>query len=134
MGSEKNFDDKIKNFVKKVETNVAFKASLDNLEYSNDKLWRKRKNDQYKVFKSSKKHETLMLTALNQGNTKKMLELAHKGLVTEKFLEALMSLRTSHEDRKRNGQYNDNNDDNDLQAIQELNLNKEMRDAMSFAS
>ena len=121
IGSKKFFDLKIANFRKKIKKkNSQIKKDFEDktiLKYTNNNLWEKNSNSRLKLFKFAEEEERKMSSAINRGNKELFFKLAHEGLVTEKFLEAMMSFRTLFEEKKRN-----NNTTDSMLAVKEMDL------------
>ena len=121
IGPKKFFDTKISNFRKKIKKKDSqIKEDFENekiLKYTNNHLWEKTSNSKLKLFKFAEEEERMMSSAIDRGNKELFFKLAHEGLVTEKFLEAMMSFRTLFEEKKKN-----NNTTDSMLAVKEMDL------------
>ena len=53
----------------------------------NFSLWDKDENDRLKIFKDTLHNETMMKDYMNDKNFTKVMYLAHRGIITESFLD-----------------------------------------------
>ena len=96
--SEKGFDEKIKDLKKKFKKNPEGINYLTEFAKQNFSLWDKDENDRLKIFKDTLHNETMMKDYMNDKNFTKVMYLAHRGIITESFLDLLIELRDRNED------------------------------------